>query len=184
MERHDCVVNVSGYDSTNGFVWYLKMVNAATTVDNVDTSKSQVVIINQDVHITTVEHNLLFPMQMQMHVTVVNDTLTFLLRDPSDDYHCVLLKNYTLDESLRIPLKIQGVSSVLPSRHTNPEEYKHSEHFISTSNASRWNPHDALFGTQEAAMTDSAGRLHGPGDESDNRFIAKVGLMGSNNLIL
>ena len=37
VERHDRVVNISGYDPTKGTSNDLEVVNAAITVDNVDT---------------------------------------------------------------------------------------------------------------------------------------------------
>ena len=37
VERHDRIVNVSGYDPTKGNVNDLEVVNAEITVDNVDT---------------------------------------------------------------------------------------------------------------------------------------------------
>ena len=43
-------------------------------------------------------------MQMRMHGAVVNDTPRFLLCDPTDDEHCVILENETLEESQRINL--------------------------------------------------------------------------------
>ena len=75
-------------------------------------------IINQAVHVTTMEHNLLYQMQMRMHWEVVNDTPKFLLRDPTDDDHFMILKNETLDELLRITLSIKDVSSIFPIRQT------------------------------------------------------------------
>ena len=122
------------------------------------------------------EHNLLCLMQMRMHGAVVNDTPKFLLRDTTDDEHCVILKNETLDESLRIPLSIKGVSSIFPSRPTTKEEYKNSDQFIAISNAPLWDPHYAMFESQEESITDGSGRLHEPGDASENRFLATVGL--------
>ena len=104
VEHHDRVVNVSGYDPTKGTVNDLVVVNAEITVGNVYTGESQVVIINKAAHVPTMEHNLLCPMQMRMHGAVVNDTPRFLLCDPTDDEHCVILENETLEESQRITL--------------------------------------------------------------------------------
>ena len=84
-----------------------------------------------------------------MHGTVVNDTPEFLLCDPIDDDHCVILQNKTLDDRLRIPLTIKGVSSIFPSRKTTQMEYEKSDHFIATSNAPVWDPRDNMFGSQE-----------------------------------
>ena len=39
VEHHDRLVNVSGYDPTKGTANDLEVVNAAITVDNVDTGK-------------------------------------------------------------------------------------------------------------------------------------------------
>ena len=115
IERHHRVVNVSGYNPSKGSVKNLEIVNAAITVNDVDTGESHVVIINQEVQIPTMEHKFLCPIQMQMHGVIVNDTPKFLLGNPTDNDHCLLLQNKTLDEKLRIPLIIKGVSSVLQS---------------------------------------------------------------------
>ena len=182
VERHDRVVNVSGYDPTKDTANDIEVVNAAITVDNVDTCESQVAIINKAVHVPTMEHNLLCPMKMRLYGVVVNDTPKFLLRDPTDEDHCVILKNETLDESLRITLSTKGVSSIFTSQQTTKEEYKKSDPFIATSNDPLWDPHDAMFKYQEEAITDVAGKLHKPGDASDNRFLSTVGL-GSDTLM-
>ena len=134
VERHDRLVNFSGYDPTKGTANDLEVVKAAITVDNVDTGESQVVIINQAVHVPTMEHNLLCPIQMSMHGEIVNDTSKFLLRDLTDNGHCVILKNETLEESLRITLSIKGVSSIFLSQRTTKREYTNSDPFIVTSN--------------------------------------------------
>ena len=104
-ERHDRVVNVSGCDPSKESVKNLEIVNASITVDDVDTVKSHVMIINQAVHVPTMEHNLLCPMQMRMHSSIINCTPKFLLNNPQDDDHCILLHNEELDELLRITLK-------------------------------------------------------------------------------
>ena len=111
-----------------------------------------------------------------MHGTVVNDTPEFLLCDPIDDDHCVILQNKTLDDRLRIPLTIKGVSSIFPSRKTTQMEYEKSDHFIATSNAPVWDPHDDMFGSQESSMTDDSGLLLEPGGAYDRRFIGPVGV--------
>ena len=85
------MVNVSGYDPIKGSAKNLEVVNAAIKFDNVDTGKSHVLIINQAVHVPTMEHNLLYPVRMRMHGAMVNDTPKFLLRDPTNDDHCVIL---------------------------------------------------------------------------------------------
>ena len=77
----------------------------------------------------------------------MNDTPKFFLRDPTDDDHCVLLQNETLDEQFIIPLTIKGVSSIFPSRKTTQMEYEKSDHLIATSNAPVWGPHDDMFGS-------------------------------------
>ena len=60
-------------------------------------------------------------------------------------------------------------------------EYQKLELFIATSNFPLWDPHDGMFGSLEAYLTDNAGRLHEPGDASDIQFIVTVQI-GSNNL--
>ena len=82
-----------------------------------------------------------------MHSAIVNDMPKFLLVAPTDNDHCVLLQNENLDETLRIPLTIKGVSSVLSSRKTTELEYQKSKLFIATSNSPLWDPHDGMFGS-------------------------------------
>ena len=118
VDRHDLVVNISGYDPIKGTANDLEVVNAEITVYNINTGESQVVIINQAVHVPTMEHNPLCLTQMCMNGAVVNGTPNILLLDPTDDDHCVILKNETFEESLRIPLSIKGVSSIFPSQRT------------------------------------------------------------------
>ena len=172
---------MSGYDLTQVSDNKLEIVNAAITVDDVDTGESHVVLINQAVHVPTMEHNLLCPMRMRMHGAIVNDTPNFLLCTPTNNDHCVLLRNGTLNETLRILLTIKGVSSVVPSQKTTKLEYQKSELFIATSNSPLWYPHVVMFGSQESALTKNASRLQKSGDASDRRFITTV-QMGSNNL--
>ena len=111
----------------------------------------------------------------------MNDTPKFLLVNPTDNDHCLLLQNDTLDEKLGIRLMIKIVSSVFPSRKNTSEEYQTSEIFIATFNSPVWDPHDEIFGSQEAAMNYYASRLRRPGDALYRRFIATFKL-GSYNL--
>ena len=84
---------MSRYNPTQGSAENLEIVNAAITINDVDTGESHVVIINQAVHVPTMEHNLLYPMQMRMHGAIVNDTPKFLLGAPTDNYHCIFFQN-------------------------------------------------------------------------------------------
>ena len=97
-EHHEQVVNVSGHDSSKEALKNLEIVNAAITVDDVDTGESHVVIIKQAVHVPTMDHNLLCPMQMIMHGAIINDTPKLLPNNPKDEDHCILIQNEELDK--------------------------------------------------------------------------------------
>ena len=122
------------------------------------------------------KQNLLCPMQMRMHGAMLNETPTFLLSDPTDDVHCVILTNEALDQSLWITLSNKGVYSIFPCRRTAKEEYKNSDPFIATSNAPLWDPRDAMLKSQKEAITDDAWWLHKPGGASENLFLENFGL--------
>ena len=77
VERHGRVLNVSRYDPKKGSAKNLEVLNAAITVDNVNTGESHVVIIKKAVHVPNLEHNLLCLMQICMNGAVVNETPFF-----------------------------------------------------------------------------------------------------------
>lgn len=158
----DRPVNVIGYDPSLGTTKDLRTVSAAIAYDDPETGETRVMVIHQAVHIPTLQHNLLCPMQLRMNDVEVNETPKFLLKNPSDESHSIVCRNES-ESPLRIPLEIYGVTSYFPTRKPTLEEYERAEvdgsTYTLTSESPAWDPHDTTFSTQEAAMTDSLGRL-------------------------
>lgn len=89
------------------------------------------------------QHSLLCPNQMRDHGTIVQDTPTYF---DGQSKHGITVYNDDQEESLFIPLRLQGVFSVFDTRAPTLTELEKCKHFVATSN-DEWNPHSERFGT-------------------------------------
>jgi hypothetical protein len=89
---YDRPVVVKGYDPSLGTKTFAA-VSGALAYDDPKTSKVYHLVINQVIHIPHLDHHLLCPMQCQVNGVTVNDTPKYLVSDPTDHMHALILKD-------------------------------------------------------------------------------------------
>ena len=152
-------VTVTGYNPASKPMLNVKTVGAAIAYDDPTTGATIMLTIHQALHIPTLEHNLLCPMQYRVNQVLVNDVSKFLIDKPSNDDHAIIVDSKE-NGPTRIPLSLTGIVSYFPSRKPTLEEYESCEvHYELTSETPEWNPAISTFANQESSMTDSRGLI-------------------------
>ena len=167
----DRPVDVEDYDG-QGKKTNCRTVSAVIAYDDPKTGEAIMLILHQAIFIPGMKHNLLCPMQLRLNDVEVNETPKFLIEEPTEYNHALVLHRGD-DAEYVIPMSLQGVTSYFPSRKPQAEEFEASElHYELTSELPEWNPLSDMFSQQEEATMDPTGRVHEKGD----------GYRGSRNL--
>jgi transposase len=165
-------VNITGYDPSLGTVSNQEIVSAALAYDDPSTGEVMILILHQAIHIPTLHHNLICPMQLRMNDIRLNECPKFLADDPTDHTHALTIP--TKDEDYLIPLSIHGVTSYFPTRKPTIQEFEEGHRFELTYESPDWDPQDPALEEQEAAMTDRLGHVRPTGDRRKSRIISSV----------
>ena len=154
-------VHVTGYDKADGTKKY-RTVSGVIGYQDPATGRSHYLHVHQGIHMPQLEHNLLCPMQLRLNDVWVDEAPKFLAEDPTERTHAIEVPIGD-DDSLVIPLSLDGVTSYFPTFKPTIEQYEAAEegddlHEV-TYAAPDWDPHDADFARREESMTDSNGRM-------------------------
>ena len=164
VHDYDRPVRICGYDPTGPVAESLDTVTAALAYDDPLSGQTVILVVNQATHVPHLAHNLLSPFQMRLNDVKVNDCPRFLTDKPSDETHTIVVVGDSIDDKLVIPLSIEGIVSVFPTRKPTRHEYETCAHYELTYDAPLWDPKDTSFAQQEESMVDSSGRLRETGD--------------------
>ena len=135
-------VNVTGYDPALGINKDVKTVSAAIAYDDPTTGEVIILVLHQALHIPTMEHNLLCPMQLRMNDVMVSEIPKFLTENPTDRTHALTIPTTTGDV-YRIALSIHGVTSYFPTRRPSTNEFEHAtSRYDLTYELPDWDPTD------------------------------------------
>ena len=172
----DRPVNVSGFDTSLGTVKNRSVVSAALAYDDPETGEVIMLVVHQAIHIPTMDHNLLCPMQLRMSDVAVDECPKFLHSAPTDETHAIRFPGTIGDSGYLIPFNLHGVTSYFPTRRPTMDEWKNCRQFELTSEGPEWDPHASLFSDQEHALLDSNGRIRDFGDQigRNRRFISSL----------
>ena len=159
-------VTVTGYDKVVA-TKNARTVSAAIAYDSHE-GRTSVLNINQAIHIPGLKDNLLCPMQLRLNDVLVSEIPKFLQPNPTKYTHAIHIPEDTDADELLIPLSLQGVTSVFPTRKPTIAEYEGSltPKYDLTYGTPDWDPHALTFSQQEDNYTDSAGSLCEPGDDA------------------
>jgi hypothetical protein len=91
-------VNVTGFDPSQGKVKDLSLVSAALACDCPTTGEVSILMAHQSIHVSTMENDLLCPMQMQMNDVELRKCPKFMENQPCDMSHSLRLTNENGDE--------------------------------------------------------------------------------------
>ena len=144
---------MSGYDPAGPVATNLRTVSAALAYDDETTGQTVILIVNQAIYIPDLHHNLLSTMQVRLNDVKINDTPRFLTDNPDELTHSIVIPMDGTDLPFVIPLTLKGVASTFPTRTPTAEEFEQLPHFILTSDAPDYDPHDPTFAEQEEALT-------------------------------
>ena len=167
-------VSTTGYDQSQGTIHRnMKTVSAALAYDCPRTGQVIILMVNQAIHIPTMENNLLCPMQIRMNDVKVSEIPKFLADNPTDETHAITFQDG--EASFIIPLSLDGVTSVFPTRKPTMEEYNNGIRFDLTYESPVWDPHSSTFSDRESNMVGADG-LVPETSQSTHRPITLAGL--------
>ena len=156
IERLGRTVSVSGFADRLGKAISVQVVNACYAYDDDRDGKTYLMVIRNALHIPDMEACLIPPMMMRLAGLEVDECPKFLAKQPSISNHSILFPS----ESLRIPLKLNGVISFVPCRALDSVELDNNDGILELApNVRVWNPKDPDYGLQEDSMTDFRGEL-------------------------
>jgi hypothetical protein len=113
---YDRPVIVEGHDPSLGTKAYAT-VSGALAYDDLVTGKVYHVVINQAIHVPHLDHHLLCPMQCRVNDVIVEETPKFLMSDPTDHTHAlIIIDPHQPTQTVILPLALQGVTSFLNMR--------------------------------------------------------------------
>jgi hypothetical protein len=157
LQDFERTVNVVGYDDSQGVREGCRTVTGAVAYDDPMSGEVIIIVIHQAIHIPTMSHNLLCPMQMRMNDVRVNEVPKFLTSNPTDETHAIVLGGNGDSEEYIIPLSLHGVTSYFPSRIPTSDEVESCRRYELTYESPEWDPQDNCFKEQEEEMVDSTG---------------------------
>ena len=124
---HDQEVLVSGYDKTMGERRY-KVVSGELSYDDLHSGQPVVLEIHQAIHIPTISHNLLLPMQLMTNNVLLDSKPKFLHTNPTNESHSLTAPFIGAGHGpnpLTIHFSLSGIVSYFPT--WTPTETKHIE---------------------------------------------------------
>jgi hypothetical protein len=152
-------VHVTGYDKADGTKKY-RTVSGVVGYKHPATGRNYYLHVHQGIHMPQLEHNLLCPMQLRLNDVRVDEQPKFLSEDPTDRTHSIEI-SITDDDSLIIPLSLDGVTSYFPTFKPTVEQYEAADEgddlLELTYATPEWDPHDADYARQEESMIGNDG---------------------------
>lgn len=137
--------HVSPFSADYDAIPDVPIAKTATAYDNSLTGETYILILAQSLYFgDALEHTLLCPNQLRSHGVVVDDVPVHLSPSPSTATHSIFFP----DENIRLPLKMQGCISYLPTRYPTDEELHNCQWLIMTGDL-EWDPHSPNFASQE-----------------------------------
>ena len=157
---HERSVDIVGYDKSKWtFGSNIKTVSGALAYDNPTSGTTVIIVVDQAIHVPTMDCNLICPMQVRMNDVKLDDKPKFLTEDPTDESHAISCEDNTAT-LVNISLSLKGVTSYFPTRKPTKHEFENCPRIELTYLTHDWDPHSATFQEQEQALMDNKGKLH------------------------
>lgn len=152
-------VNVQGYDSSLGTRTF-STVSGVIGWTRPDTGETFHLVVHQAIHIPTLDHHLLCPMQCRIAGHIVNECPRFLDPNPTDLSHCISARD-EYGKDMTIPLRLMGVTSVIDVSVVSRGDYTSGQYarIELTDKDLRWEPGSADYAAQEESHTNTDGGL-------------------------
>jgi hypothetical protein len=126
--------------------------------------KTVILIVDQSILSSTLNHNLLSTMQMRLRDVILNETPKFQSLNPTNLSHSISVRGDSVDEVLIIPLELHGMVSCFPTSKPIQLEFETCDRHGLTYESPEYDPSPRTFHDQEAGMMDSWGNVKVSGD--------------------
>ena len=92
------------------------------------TSPNDMLVFHQAIYLESIENHLICLMQCRVNRVEINDTPKIFVANPTEHSHAIVVEDPVAPEdTLVIPLQLQGVTSVFSIRVPSWQEYDSSE---------------------------------------------------------
>ena len=146
-------------------------VYAALAYECPKTIKTYLIMVKNDFHIPSMQHNLIPPFIIQEAGLEVNYVPIIHIRDElTRESHSIMLPKV----NLMIPLRLSGVFSYFESRSHTDKEIEGCENMdivLVTPDYKVWNPHCHSYAEQEENFLDFKGKLKHPPEPKLRKII-------------
>ena len=160
IQDHGRLVNVTGYNPSQGVQENCRIVSAAVAYDDPKSGNVSLLIIHQAIEISELKQNLLSTMQLRLNDVEVSEVPKFLTDKPDDRTHAITLTSQDeAMDTLTIPLSLHGVTSYFPTRKPTMAEMRDCTSYDLTYELPEWDPQTDEFQRMEDAMTGNDGTI-------------------------
>ena len=146
---------VTPFSSDLGTVKEVPIVDAAIAYHCQFTNETFVLIVRNALYIHNMDHNLVPPFILREAGVIINDVPKIHVQDPTENDHAIVFP----DESLRIPLQLNGIFSYFHSRMPTSQEIDECTKIIITPDSTDWDPHNESYALNEESMLDWHGNM-------------------------
>ena len=131
--------------------------------------KSYVLVVQNDIHVPSMDNNLIPSFMMREARIVVNEKAKIHTDDPKDLDHSIMFNS----TCFQILLYLWGIFSYFSTRRPTKEDLL-AGHDVYVLSPSKWDPHSEVYGQNEANMTDWEGNVKEPKDQLHQVVIDKI----------
>ena len=136
-----------------------KLVDGALLYDCPYIGKSYVLVVQNAIHVPSMDNNLILPFMMREAGIMVNEKAKIHTDDPKDSDHSTMFNS----TGFQILLYLWGIFSYFSTWCPTKEDLL-AGHDVYVLSPSRWDPHSEVYGQNEANMTDWEGNVKEPKD--------------------
>ena len=168
-------ISVTPFHDKLGSIDGVPVVSALMVYDDHDTGQPIFLVVNQAIYFEDKDDNLLCPMQLRYGGVTVHECPKHLQAVPREIDHTIILGKD--DDSLTIPLDLEGITSYFPTRKPTEEEFRLWESgarsYDLTADTPEWEPQSPTFSFREKAMILPDGGIRLP--QNDSTKMLEVG---------
>ena len=136
-----------------------KLVDGVLLYDCPYSGKSYVLVVQNAIHMPSMDNNLIPPFMMREAGIMVNEKAKIHMDNPKDLDHSTMLNS----TGFWIPLYLWGIFSYFSTQHPMREDLL-AGHDIYVLSPSKWDPHSEVYGQNKANMTNWEGNVKEPKD--------------------
>ena len=159
-------VSVTGWDASAGAT-ECRTVSGVVAYDHPVTGQAYMLVFHQAIYLESMDNHLICPMQCRVNGVEINDTPKIFVKNPTERSHAIVVDDpLAPDDSLVVPLQLEGVISVFSIRVPSRHKYENSEFVCEmTSESPDWDPQGSDLAEQEASMSDLRGHVNDVGSD-------------------